>query len=95
MTRFTLLRMAANIVLDAVLGSVPVIGDVFDAVWKANRRNLALLERHDTAPSEAKSDDRLFVMLLGGLLVAICLALAFGGVVVTLRLLEGVAMRFQ
>lgn len=44
--RGTLLRMAANVVLDLTVGSVPVVGLVFDAAWKANSRNLRLLEAH-------------------------------------------------
>ncbi|PSQ45929.1 DUF4112 domain-containing protein [Halobacteriales archaeon SW_7_68_16] len=42
----TLLRMIANIGVDAALGSIPVLGPVFDAIWLANRRNfeLALLD---------------------------------------------------
>lgn len=40
-----LARMAANIALDSLLGSVPVLGDLFDAVFKANTRNIDLLER--------------------------------------------------
>ncbi len=42
----TLLRMAGNIAVDAVAGSVPVLGTLVDAVWKANKRNVALLEDH-------------------------------------------------
>lgn len=38
----TLVRMVANVALDFAVGSVPLIGDLFDAVWKANRRNLEL-----------------------------------------------------
>jgi hypothetical protein len=41
----TLARMIGNVAIDAALGAVPVVGDVFDVVWKANRRNIALLER--------------------------------------------------
>lgn len=41
----TLLRMAANIVIDALAGTVPLLGDAFDLAWKANDRNLRLLER--------------------------------------------------
>lgn len=40
----TVLRMVANVAIDAVIGSVPVLGTIFDAVFKANRRNVALLE---------------------------------------------------
>lgn len=39
----TLLRMIANVAVDTVGGTVPYVGDVFDAVWKANVRNLELV----------------------------------------------------
>jgi len=38
----TLVRMFANIALDVVAGSVPLVGDLFDAAWRANTRNVAL-----------------------------------------------------
>jgi hypothetical protein len=43
-SRGTILRMLFNIGLDAVIGSIPVLGTLIDAVWKANERNVALLE---------------------------------------------------
>jgi hypothetical protein len=43
---FTLARMLANVGIDALVGSVPAFGDVFDAAWKANMKNVALLEDH-------------------------------------------------
>lgn len=39
----TLLEMLANIALDVGGGTVPVVGDIFDFVWKANKRNLGLV----------------------------------------------------
>ena len=39
-------RMLLNIAIEFALGAVPVLGDLFDMVWKANLRNVALLERH-------------------------------------------------
>jgi len=39
-------RMVGNVAVEAALGSVPVLGDVFDMVWKANLRNLAIIDRH-------------------------------------------------
>ncbi len=39
-------RMLGNIVIDGAVGAVPLVGDVFDLVWKSNRRNLHLLRRH-------------------------------------------------
>ena len=44
-------RMVMNVVIDAVFGSVPVLGWVFDFAFKANNRNVALLERHLADPS--------------------------------------------
>jgi len=38
----TLVRMLANVAIDVAGGSVPVIGDLFDAAWKANTRNVGL-----------------------------------------------------
>jgi len=87
-TRFTIIRIAGNIALDAILGSVPLLGDLFDAGWKANLRNLALLERHIALPSEARQADRAFVLLLGGLLLLLCAALVIGGALLTALLLK-------
>jgi hypothetical protein len=39
-------RMAVNLWLDGLLGSVPVVGDLWDFWFKANRRNLRLLQKH-------------------------------------------------
>jgi len=44
--KVVLLRMLANITFDSLSGSVPLVGDVVDAVWKANMRNLRLVDRH-------------------------------------------------
>lgn len=38
-------RMLLNVLVDTAVGSIPVLGDVFDAGWQANARNMALLER--------------------------------------------------
>jgi hypothetical protein len=43
---FLLFRMLVNLGFDTLLGAVPAIGDLFDAAWKSNTRNVALLERH-------------------------------------------------
>ncbi len=41
-----LVRMVANVGLEVVGGSVPLLGDLFDMALKANLRNLAIIERH-------------------------------------------------
>jgi hypothetical protein len=41
-----LTRMVGNIALDGVVGAVPLLGDAFDVLWRANRRNMKLLREH-------------------------------------------------
>ncbi len=43
--RITLARMLANVAIETIIGTIPILGDAFDIAWKANRRNYALLER--------------------------------------------------
>jgi hypothetical protein len=77
-SRFTLLRMAGNIALDSAIGAIPVIGDLFDAGWKANKKNLALLERHLESPPAAREADKRFVAFVGVAVVALSVAVAAG-----------------
>ena len=44
--RYLIARMLANVALDGVVGAVPLLGDAFDVMWRANRRNMALLRKH-------------------------------------------------
>ncbi len=54
-------RMLVNLAVDALLGAIPLVGDVFDVVFKANRRNLALLESRTEGKSTA--GDYAFLVL--------------------------------
>jgi hypothetical protein len=44
--RHLIARMLVNVALDGVVGAVPLLGDAFDVMWRANRRNMALLRSH-------------------------------------------------
>lgn len=44
--KWVLWRMMANTALDTTLGAVPVLGDAFDVMFRANLKNMALLRRH-------------------------------------------------
>jgi hypothetical protein len=48
-------RMARNVAVDAVLGAIPILGPVFDLVYKANQANVALLEEWLTDWLEGRS----------------------------------------
>jgi len=45
-SRFTIARMLGNVGVDFLVGAVPFLGDAFDVLWKANRKNARLLEQH-------------------------------------------------
>ena len=60
----TLVRMVANILLEATLGSIPVAGDIFHVVWKANRRNYRLLIREKEHPGSETRRDWMFLAII-------------------------------
>jgi hypothetical protein len=58
-SRLTLMRMLGNVGVDFVVGAIPFLGDLFDFVWKANRKNARLLEQHLTRQTERARTSRL------------------------------------
>ena len=62
--RTLLLRMGWNVAVDTFVGEVPILGDLFDVAWKANMRNLALLEGHLQQPVASARSSRGFVVVL-------------------------------
>lgn len=82
----TLVRMIFNVLLEVVVGAVPVIGDLFDFAWKANNRNIELLERQPdrlsgTGTARRRLTTATLVLLTTFLIV---LALLVVGVVIVL-----------
>jgi len=65
-----LLRMLANLGIDAVVGAVPLLGDLFDAGYKANRRNMRIIEEHLARPTATRRASRGVVALVLVLAVA-------------------------
>ena len=65
--KIVLARMAFNIGMEGVIGSIPLLGDVFDAAWKANQRNVQLLDAWLDKPARAERSSRVFgaVLILG------------------------------
>jgi hypothetical protein len=64
-------QMVLNVGLDLLVGIVPVLGDLFDMVWKSNRRNLALLERFVLTPTLAHRSSRVVVAVAALALLAL------------------------
>lgn len=74
-----LVRMGLNVVVDAVVGTVPLLGDLFDAGYKANRRNAALLQRYVEAPAPVgRSNRAVLVLVLTALALVLIGAAALG-----------------
>src|SRR3954468_16267446 len=73
-----LVRMVLNVLIETVAGSVPIIGDIFDAAWKANAKNMRIVESHYRPATAARPLHKilfafigflmLFYAMLGGLL---------------------------
>src|ERR1700716_829618 len=60
----TLVRMIANVLLETALGAIPVAGDIFHVVWKANRRNYKLLIREREQPGANAKRDWMFLAFI-------------------------------
>lgn len=85
--RSVVTRMIANVVLDTLVGWVPILGDLFDVAWKANLRNMALLDTHLQQPAAARAGSRKALLLLSGVLLLLVVgAVALGVVVAKLAL---------
>lgn len=90
--KITLLRMGLNLGIDYVVGSLPVVGDLFDAWWKSNQRNLDLLKKRATVSAEearaASASDWLFVGAIILPLIGLAVASFFISIYLGIRLME-------
>lgn len=72
-----LLKMAFNVLVDTVVGAVPLVGDLFDFAWKANNRNVSLLNRYLDSPRETEVNSRVFVWGLGAALLGLVILVGY------------------
>lgn len=68
-------RMFINILLDLMIGSIPVIGELFDVYWKANERNVAILNELEQDPEKTTTESRFWVWTVFVQLVVLILAI--------------------
>lgn len=85
--KITIARMAVNLALDYVIGSLPLVGDLFDAWWKSNQKNVALLKERATVSGEEALEGRLSDWLFVGLIIVGLIGLAVGSAFVGFYLL--------
>lgn len=85
-----IVRMGTNVMLDVIVGTVPLLGDLFDAGWKANRRNAQLLEQYVETPVPVERRSRIVLVLV---LLALALAV-IGAAVLSVLLLRWIVSLF-
>lgn len=70
---FVLARMVLNVLIDAIFGSIPILGDLFDVAFKANMRNMRLMQQHYTEGRHRGSAWKIIVPVLIVLFLIIAL----------------------
>src|SRR5688500_15485667 len=84
-----LARMLGNVVVDTAIGSIPLIGDLFDFAWRANSKNVRLLESWRERPAGTQRASKFAVVgflaaLVALIVLAVWGAIALGGAVLDL-----------
>jgi hypothetical protein len=78
--RVAIARMLVNVGIEALAGSIPFLGDLFDIAFKANRRNYELLKSHLSQTEGQRAHDWLF-LILTLILVLVSIALPIVGLI--------------
>lgn len=79
-----LLRMAINIIIENLIEMIPILGNVFDFIWKSNDKNIVLLESHILDPRGATVKSRLVL----GFLALSLMTIFIGSVAITVYLIR-------
>ncbi|MFP4089574.1 MAG: DUF4112 domain-containing protein [Cyclobacteriaceae bacterium] len=74
-SRKALIMMIGNVVLDAIIGSIPILGNIFDFAYKANNRNIRIMKRHFEEDKYQGSGTGILIA------VGICILLVIGLIV--------------
>jgi nitrate reductase NapE component len=85
--KITILRMALNIAIDYLAGSIPLVGDLFDAWWKSNQMNVELLSKRATVSASEARQGKLSDWLFVGLIILLLAGLAVGAFAFSIYLL--------
>ena len=93
--KVTLLRMGLNIGIDYLVGSLPLVGDLFDAWWKSNQMNVALLSKRATVSRSEARKGKISDWLFVGLIIVVLAGLAVGAAALSLYLLFLIAGQFS
>jgi hypothetical protein len=80
--RSVIWQMVGNIIVDSLVGVIPMLGDLFDVGWKANVKNIELLEKHLLTLGDRSNSDKLF--LIGLIVLLTIIVLGFAALTITI-----------
>lgn len=72
-----LARMVLNVAVETLLGVIPVVGDLFDFAWKANRRNVRLLQAYQQEPRRTRRRTRGVIGIVAVMVLAMIAGVAW------------------
>ena len=84
--KILLVRMALNILINELVGIIPVLGDAFSFWFKSNVRNYELVRRYAAAPGRARKADWIFVFAV----IAVLFLIVCAGLIVSLLVLQAI-----
>ncbi len=85
--RVVLLRMAANLLINSLVGAIPGVGDFFSAWFKSNQRNYQLLTKHENRRRVSTAGDWTFLLILLVVLLGLVLVIALAAGYLAFRIL--------
>lgn len=88
--RPVLARMAGNVLIETVVGLIPVLGDLFDFAWKANRKNVELLDAVMRDPDRTARRSTGW-LIAGAIAILLFIAGIIGGIYALIALLASAA----
>jgi hypothetical protein len=77
-------RMVLNVLIDAMVGAIPVLGDLFDFAFKANSRNIRLMQEHYVQGRHRGSAWKIIIPI-----VIVLLLIMIGGIWLVYKALSG------
>lgn len=75
--RVVMARMIGNVLLESIIGVIPVLGDLFDFAFKANRRNIALMEQYFVDERRLRQNSWSRVIMVGVIVIAVIVLFLF------------------
>jgi hypothetical protein len=87
----TLIRMAFNVLIEALIGLIPLVGDIFDIAWKANNRNVRLLQEYAQDTRRSTTKNRVFVIVLIVVLLALIVGIVWLGIAIITWLVQAIS----